>query len=293
MHIPMNKLALSKDKRCEVRRLRLIDRNDPHFRQISKSRLPRRNGVQESFQMGLDSNDISKNCISLADCDEFLSTGLCFYDEGEAASFSPSWFVILKPMDIQRWKCAAVLLKETLSSGSCADYDGLLEIYQPDWRPLYGRRGDLGVAGCIVFVCVECMYGGLHALAWSSDFRTAFDKHLWHFAVVFIIAFGPVAMIVIASLKTCFPEDFELLAIQESIEGSMQRSRDAATCTSCFLKSGGLPSCGNWGHFFLWVCSIEVVARVILVVGCLIALFNSVPGLFEEPSWSAYFPHIN
>lgn len=96
--------------------------------------------------MGLDSNDMSKKCISLADRDEFQSTGLCFYDEGEASCFSPSWFVILKPMDIQRWKCAAVLLKETLSSRNCADYEGLLETYQPDWRPLYGGRVDLGVA---------------------------------------------------------------------------------------------------------------------------------------------------
>ena len=289
----MNKLALSKDKRCESRRIRLVDRKDPHFRQISKSRIPRRNGVQKSVKMGLDSNDISKKCITLADCDEFLSTGLCFYDEGEAACFSPPWFVVLNPMEVQRWKCAAVLLKETQSYGTCADYVGLLETYQPDWRQLYGRRADLEVTACIIFVSAECMYGGLHALAWSSDFRTAFDKHLWRFAVVFIIAFGPVAMIVIASLKTCFPEDFELLAIQESIEGSMQRSRDAANCTSCCVQSGSLPSCGNWGHFSLWICSIEVVARIILVVGCLIALFNSVPGVFEEPSWSAYFPHTN
>ena len=82
--------------------------------------------------MGLDSNDVSRKCITLAVCDESLLTGLCFYDEGEAPSFSPSWFVILIPMDIQRWMCAVVLLKETLSSGTCADYDGLLETYQPD-----------------------------------------------------------------------------------------------------------------------------------------------------------------
>ena len=137
------------------------------------------------------------------------------------------------------------------------------------------------------------MYGGLHALAWNSDFRTAFDKHLWRFAVVFIIAFGPAAMIVTASLKACFPEDVELLAMQESIQESMQSSRDAVMCASCCLKSDSLHSCGNWGHFITWVCSIEVIVRVIIVVGCLIALFNSVPGVFEEPSWSAYFPHIN
>ena len=129
-----------------------------------------------SINKAIDSNKFSKKCVALADCDEFLSTGLCFYDEGEAAAFSPSWFVILKPMDIERWKCAAALLKETLCSGSSVDYDRLLQRYEPDWRPLYERRADLGIAVCIFLVCVECMYGGMHALAWNSDFRTAFDK---------------------------------------------------------------------------------------------------------------------
>ena len=129
MHTPMNELALSRDKRCEARRIRLIDRDDPNFRQISRSRVTKGNGVQDSTNVKLSS---SKKCIALADCDEFLSTGLCFYDEGEAASFSPSWFVILKPIDIERWKCAAVLLKETLSSGTFIDCDWLLARDVPD-----------------------------------------------------------------------------------------------------------------------------------------------------------------
>ena len=114
-----------------------------------------------------------------------------------------------------------------LRSGTCADYNSLLETYQSNWRPLYGGRADLGFALSIVFVFVECMYGGLYALAWTSDFGTAFDMQLWRFAVVLITVFGPVATIVIASLKTCFPEDVELLATQESIQESMQSSRDA------------------------------------------------------------------
>ncbi len=35
-----------------------------------------------------------------------------------------------------------------------------------------------------------------------------------------------------------------------------------------------------------------VLARVFIVVECFVALFNSDPGVFEVPSWSAYFPHI-
>ena len=52
--------------------------------------------------------------------------------------------------------------------------------------------------------------------------------------------------------------------------------------------------CGaTGGTILVFVCAIHGMARAILTVECLIALFNSQPGVFEEPSWSAYFPHIN
>ena len=34
------------------------------------------------------------------------------------------------------------------------------------------------------------------------------------------------------------------------------------------------------------------LARIFIVVECFIAFFAPVPGVFEVPSWSAYFPHI-
>ena len=46
------------------------------------------------------------------------------------------------------------------------------------------------------------MYGGLHALAWHLDFRTACEQNLWRFAVVFIVVFGP-AVIVLFTLCGC------------------------------------------------------------------------------------------
>ena len=298
MHVPMNELALSKDRRCEARRIRLVDRDDLHFRQVSRSRVAEQTGVQEPIGVSLNSNNFSKKCIALADCDEFLSTGLCFYDEGEAACFSPSWFVILKPMDIERWKCAAPLLKETLSSGTWTNYDGLLERYEPDWQPLYKREADLGIAACIFFVGVECMYGGLHALAWMSDFRTIHERNLWRFAVVFIVAFGPVAIVFFVISKTFSnDEESELDAMQAPAPHSMQTSTRKSGYIfygrNCFFHQSMFALCGNvCGVIVLFICSINVSARIFLVVDCLIALFNSVPGVFEEPSWSTYFPHI-
>lgn len=246
MHMPMNELALSQDKRSEGRRTRLFDRDDPHFRQISKLRVTRRNGVQEPIGVAPDSNDFSKKCIALADCDEFLSTGLCFYDEGEASCLSPSWFVILKPMDIERWKCAAVLLKETLSLGTWTYYDGLIQRYEPDWQPPYKRREDLGITVCILFVCVQCMYGGLHALAWNSDFRTVHEKNLWRFAAVFIVVFGPVAMVFFAISKPLWnDEEFVAEATRKSGTTFLCRSYD-------FLRSMFF-LCGKCAEYFSFI----------------------------------------
>lgn len=79
MHIPMNELSLSSDKRHEARRIRIIDREDPYFRSISTSRVAAWNGVQKPCDVVLGSSKLAEKCIALGDCDELLSTGLCFY----------------------------------------------------------------------------------------------------------------------------------------------------------------------------------------------------------------------
>ena len=83
MHMPMKSLGLSSDGRREAQRIRLVDRDDPHFQSISISRITARDGVQVPRDVVLESRKSSGKCIALADCDELLSTGLCFYDESE------------------------------------------------------------------------------------------------------------------------------------------------------------------------------------------------------------------
>ena len=196
-------------------------------------------------------------------------------------------------MDIERWKCAAVLLKETLSSGTCADYDGLLERYEPDWRPLYEIRADLGIAVCFLFVCLECLYGGLHALAWNFDFRTSSEKHSWRLAVVFIFACGSAVILFFVILKTCWNEELELDVMEGSKRESIQRSKDAFLLRACCCEESIFTIYWRCGMFFGLFFSFEAMARIFLIVECFIGLFDSVPGVFEEPSWSAYVPHIN
>ena len=54
----------------------------------------------------------------------------------------------------------------------------------------------------VVFVCVECMYGGLHALAWTLDSMTACEQSLRRFAVVFGVFFELAVMSLFMVSKT-------------------------------------------------------------------------------------------
>ena len=183
MYMPMNAPGLSEDKRREAQRIRTVDRDDPYFKSISTSRLAARDGDQESRDVVLGPSDSPRKCIALADCDELLSTGLCFYDEGQASNITPSWFVFLKPMDIERWKCAATLFKENSPSGLWLEYDGLLVTNTSEWP------STIGLSVWVMFVCAALIYGGLHALPWNSDFRTEHEKALWRASVTTIVAF--------------------------------------------------------------------------------------------------------
>lgn len=272
MHMPMNALGLSSANRREAQSIRTVDRDDPYFKSISTSRLAARNGVQEPCDVVLGPSDSPPKCIALADCDELLSTGLCFYDEGEATIFS-SWFVILKPMDIERWKCAATLFKENPPSGIWTEYDGLLVMNASEWP------STLGLSVWVLFVCAALIYGGLHALPWNSEFRTGHEKALWRASVMIIVGFPLVlvAAYLARAVRREMRNPFPLLKTSKRRE------------VRFFIRVGT-----SVGYVALYaLSSAYVLARVFILVECFIALFNSFPGVFEVPAWSAYFPHIN
>ena len=293
MHMPMKKLGLSSDRRCEAQRIRFVDRNDHRFRSISTSRLATRDGVQEPSDVVLGVSKSPERCIALADCDELLSTGLCFYDEGYAANFYPSWFAILRPMDIERWKCTADLFKENPPSGIWAEYDGLVSTSTSDWPPLSQRGTALGISIWILFVCAALVYGGLHALPWNSDFRTRREQVLWRASVGMIIGFGPLVMAAyLATVLFVRMRKRRRLTKRRrlrAIRNMRMQSQRFRKLTDFVLLLGFLVGYAIVGV----ICLAYGLARIYIVVECFIALFNSVPVVFEAPSWSAYFLHIS
>ena len=293
MYMPMNALGLSSDKGCEARRIRTVDRDDPHSKSISTSRLAPRDGVQESRDVVLGPSGSSPKCIALADCDELLSTGLCFYDQGQASTITPSWFVILKPMDIERWKCAATLFKENPPSGLWMEYDGLLVINASEWP------STLGLSVWVMFVCAALIYGGLHALPWNFDFRTGHEKALWRASVMIIVGF-PLVIIAAYLARAVARRVVEKRQVEKRQEmrnpvppSKILKRRGVSVFIDIVILVGFVVGCLVLFALCLALCLVYGLARVFIVVECFIALFNSVPGVFEVPAWSVYFPHIN
>lgn len=302
MHIPMNELGLSSDKRREAQRIRTVDRDDPHFRSISTSRVTARGRVQEPCDVVLGPSQSPEKCIALADCDELLSTGLCFYDEGEAARYYPSWFAILKPMDIERWKCAATLFKENPPSGIWMEYDELLNTHTSDWPPLSQRGATLGVSIWVLFVCPALVYGGLHVLPWNSHFRTRHEKLLWRASVGVIMGFGPVAMAAyLVTVAYTQAEKRRQMRQQPPELGDQKPWWNVPVWTFLFKifkpfirkMAFGVVLGVLVGYLAVGaMCLGYGLARIFIVVECFLALFDSELGVFEVPSWSVYFPHI-
>ena len=286
MYIPMNELGLSSDERCEAHRIRVVDRSDPNFRSISTSRIFARDGVQAPCDVELKPSKSPRKCVALTDCDELLSTGLCFYDEGEAARFYPSFFAILNPVDVERWKCAATLFKENPPSGIWVEYEELLHTHTSDWPPLSQHGASLGVSIWVLFVCAALVYGGLHILPWNSDFGTTHEKVLWRASVGTVIGFGPAAMTAYL-VKVGFNQRKRKRELQEP-----------STIRPCFVERFRAFKILKWLTVLVgWLVVVAVslgygVARIFIVVECFIALFRSEPGVFEVPPWSIYYPHI-
>ena len=115
----------------------------------------------------------------------------------------------------------------------------------------------------IVFLIGSALYGGLHCLAWNSLFPSHHEQLLWRISSA-IMAGAP---ILISLLVRTIPCLFDLCGTKK-VEFAI------------------------WGLVFFTFLAY-MASRGYVVVECFIQLTHLSPGLvFEEPTWSVYFPHI-
>ena len=293
MYEPMRKLGISKDSRVEARRIRTVNRDDPFAKSVSTGRVSSPRAAYETSNVARLKSHPSNKFVVLVDCDELLSTGLCYYDEGGPETTLAPWMVILNSMDIERWKCAANLFIENPPSGIWTEFEDLLATHSSEWPPLFGKKGKIDLLIGSLFTTAGFVYGGLHALPWSSDFLTGREKRLWQASVIIIISLGP--LVVISFPVFALMEFVNLEYKKAKSEGRVPKLKKLrpllrrlfrfwriARALIKFVSSAAVAA----------VCVAYCLARVFLVVESLVALFHSDPDIFLVPSWSTYFPHI-
>lgn len=180
----------------------------------------------------------------------------------------PLLSIDLTTRDVTRWKMAW--------SAFCAIEDNPNDSQELD-RLLY--KENLLVRRCkdwpydtgffessigLVFSAVSFIYGGLHALAWSVNFDSLTERLLWRISACVVMGGVPA---------------FHVLIRLDYI----RHRRDL------FGRFGNILAIVG----FILISSAYVLARAYLVVECFINLFRLPVGVYDVPSWSAYFPHIS
>ena len=170
----------------------------------------------------------------------------------------------LTTRDVTRWKMAWRSVDAFQQAG------GQREVVGPPfimWRSFTWRCGDWpdvyefdGLPMLLSFSAAGLIYGGLHALAWFAHFDSPTERWLWRVSACVVMGGLPVIYVV----------------WRRSFATSLERY--------IYIVE----------YFFLRLATlIYFLARGYLVVECFINLFNLPAGVYDVPSWPAYFPHIS
>ncbi|KAI4220082.1 MAG: hypothetical protein LQ349_008175, partial [Xanthoria aureola] len=127
------------------------------------------------------------------------------------------------------------------------------------------------------FSAAAMVYGGLHALAWFAHFHSPTEQLLWRISSVVVMGGIPTLAVM-----------FRVLDQLRDLDGSWLPDWALDLVFYSFLD---LVFYSFVGLLFL-IASAYVLARLYLVVECFIQLSHLPAGVYEEPAWSAYFPHI-
>lgn len=184
-------------------------------------------------------------------------------------------YVELDEFDMQRMKLAATAISkyqlDHKDIGSFSEARGLarrvrnwphFRLSSPDWS-IY-----------IAFSLAGAAYGGLHLLAWNGPFSSAAVTTLWRVSGIIVASSGlslPVLYIYHRNPRMSRTDTFvrrfvdRILRITESL-------------SEWLMLLGPIP---------------YIFARMFLVVECFLQLAHLPDSVYQETSWSGYFPHIS
>lgn len=235
---------------------------------------------------------ILPNEIVLFRQEELLNTGICYnpiYANGTLLAGPPDGGpFLMSSIDIERWILASSFLRipnqahinSSVKSDPPANWDGF---EYDDNRILW-----------VILIFVSWVYGGLHVLAWNAPFHSSVETILWRFSAIAIMAYA----IMLGLLTLYLHTTLDLRRRYFQSKGKHKYYMVAKILTYSFenlwyVVRGGSPSdCGCLDFFMVILNLAYMFGRAYLVVECFLNLFHSDPGMFQQPQWSVYFPHL-
>ena len=190
-------------------------------------------------------------------------------------------FLLLSNEDVKRWKRASNFLsvydrtqrfvhesEQGKAHLRSSRFKRLLERRISNWPDTNAILDDFLIF--LAFTAAALIYGGLHALAWSADFRTLVEQTLWRLSASAVMAGNPVFLLFFTLLDKCTDRTHYYWFGRVIIRA---------------IKDFSL-------ILVILIVPAYILARVYLVVECFIGLTHLPAGAFDVPDWAAYFPHI-
>jgi len=118
------------------------------------------------------------------------------------------------------------------------------------------------------------IYGGIHVLAWDGPLHSQFELLLWRIAAISVIA------------GSGFLSAWWALV---GVSGHLDFRYGKALWWRALNDLGYVLS----APLVFCAAALYVLARIYLVVESFISLPYSVDGVYLQPQWSRYFPHIS
>lgn len=186
--------------------------------------------------------------------------------------------ISLTAQDVTRWRMAWRAIQASKLDTTARRID----MYDLRHRQLINRRCEdrpymfdifENFSIALGFGAAAFMYGGFHVLAWFAHFDSSTEQLLWRIAACVVMGGAPIIFFLTKSFLS-------FLVIDGSFMPKTSAVREKILRKLCF---------GLW----ILVLLAYVIARAYLVIECFINLSNLPAGVYDVPSWSAYFPHIS
>ena len=185
--------------------------------------------------------------------------------------------VKLSKSDILRWVLAMALLKdeeaEARQANSSAESRDCVTDRVSDLPPLDLDPNHLDWHLLLAFNISSMLYGGLHALAWNSDFGSDSRKFLWRLSTIGVMGFFAISTLILYIERMLFHKP---------------KAENMALKASHFvlyrLELAGIMFCAGFLTF--------LAARTYLLVECYITLTDLPKEAYNMPQWTRFIPHL-